>query len=84
MPALRRPTAGDIDRIPKPLPVDEPAGSLDLNYDLDEPNVSRDELLAAMKQRSTAVRKNWQAQTKKYQKQTCGRSFAVLECIYNQ
>lgn len=82
MPAIMR--SSGVDRIPKPLPVDGKEVNPDFSRDLNAQKVSRDELLVALKKRSSVVRKNWQAHTQEYQERTYRQSFQLLEHIYKQ
>lgn len=52
--------------------------------DLDEPNMSRDELLADLKTRSEQVRKKWLDTSKEYEDAKYGPSMRILESIYRR
>ncbi|KAJ6646610.1 Protein lin-37 like [Pseudolycoriella hygida] len=75
-----------IQRIPSPLHFQKESSrdNINLDYDLDDPVISLDDLIADLKCKGRMVRRKWQAQSKAYHNDRFPLSCKVLEEIFKQ
>ncbi|KAG4070091.1 hypothetical protein HA402_013334 [Bradysia odoriphaga] len=75
-----------IQRIPSPLPFQKESSrdNINLDYDLDDPVISLDDLIADLKFKGRQVRRKWQSHAKIYHEDRYPMSCKLLDEIFKK